>query len=134
MKFRALVLQLHPPQNFCRIHTLTHGQTFSRISQTCKSIKNRKSKICTKLILSSIYIEENNKRIIQLTLLCYPKAELDQTLLLTIEFGRGYPQQCFWTRLRWINNLCLGWVEMIKMPDMSWKYLFSTCNSNSTDN
>ena len=27
----------------------------------CKSIKNRKSKICTKPILSSIYIEESNK-------------------------------------------------------------------------
>ena len=27
----------------------------------CKSIKTRKSKICTKSILSSIYIEESNK-------------------------------------------------------------------------
>ena len=29
--------------------------------KTCKSIKNRKSKICTKPILSSIYIEESRK-------------------------------------------------------------------------
>ena len=73
MKFRALVLELHLPQNFCHTHadTQTHRQTdrhFPEIvksclghSKPCKSIKNRKSKIHTKPILSSVYIEESNK-------------------------------------------------------------------------
>ena len=63
MKFHALVLELHLPQNFCHAHIDRH---FSEIAKscsghlkTCKSIKNRKSKICTKPILSSIYIEES---------------------------------------------------------------------------
>ena len=30
--------------------------------KTCKSIKNRKSKVCTKPILSSTYIEESKKK------------------------------------------------------------------------
>ena len=34
-----------------------------RTSQTCKSIENRKSKICTKPILSSTYIEESKSDI-----------------------------------------------------------------------
>ena len=75
MKFYSLVLELHLPQNFCHTHTdtQTHRHTdrqtdrhFPEIvkscsghPKTCKSIKNRKSRICTKPILSSIYIEES---------------------------------------------------------------------------
>ena len=69
MKFCSLVLELHLPQNFC--HTHTDRQTdrhFPEIvkscsghPKTCKSIKNRKSKICTKQIFFSINIEESKK-------------------------------------------------------------------------
>ena len=71
MKFRALVLELHLPQNFCHRHTDRHTdrqtdrhfpeivKSCSGHSKTCKSIENRKSKICTKPILSSTYIEES---------------------------------------------------------------------------
>ena len=69
MKFCALVLELHLPQNVCL--TQKDGQTnrhFQEIvkscsghPKTCKSIKNRQSKFCTKPILSSIYIEESKK-------------------------------------------------------------------------
>ena len=59
MIFCSLVLELHLPQNFCHIHT---GRHFLKIvkswpghPKTCKSIKNRKSKIWTKPILSFIY-------------------------------------------------------------------------------
>ena len=78
MKFRALVLELHLPQNFCHTHTdtLTHRhmdrqtdrhfpeivKSCSGHHKTCKSIKNRKSKICPKPILFSIYIEESKKK------------------------------------------------------------------------
>ena len=69
MKFGALVLELHLPQNFCH----TDRQTFSRNSeivirtfQTCKSIKNRKSKILTKPILSSINVEESKKKVVSM--------------------------------------------------------------------
>ena len=69
MNFRALVLELHLPQNFCHRHTDTQtDRHFPKIvkpcsghPKTCKSIKNRKSKTCTKPILSSIYIEESKK-------------------------------------------------------------------------
>ena len=73
MKFCSLVLELHLPQNFCHTHTdtQTHRHTdrhFPEIvkscsghPKTCKSIKNRKSKIFTKPILSSTYIEESWK-------------------------------------------------------------------------
>ena len=73
MKFCSLVLELHLPQNFCHRHTdtQTHRQTdrhFPKIvkscsghPKTCKSIENRKSKIYTKSILSSTYIEESKK-------------------------------------------------------------------------
>ena len=72
MKFRALVLELHLPQNFCHTHTDTQtGRHFSEIvkscsehPKTCKSIENWKSKICTKPILSSTYIEESKKKYI----------------------------------------------------------------------
>ena len=70
MKFCALVLELHLPQKFL-LHTHIDTQTdrhFLKIVKSCsgypktsKSIKNRKSKIFTKPILSSIYVEENKK-------------------------------------------------------------------------
>ena len=71
MKFRALVLELHLSQNFCHTHTdtQTHRHTDRHFPElvklcsghpkTCKSIENRKSKTCTKPILSSICIEES---------------------------------------------------------------------------
>ena len=78
MKFCSLVLELHLPQNFCHTHTDTqtnrHTDTqtdrhFPEIVKSCsghpktrQSIENRKSKICTKPILSSTYIEESKKR------------------------------------------------------------------------
>ena len=74
MKFCSLVLELHLSQNFCHRHTdsQTHTQTdrhFPEIvkscsghPKTCKSMKNRKSKICPKPILSSTYIEESKKK------------------------------------------------------------------------
>ena len=65
MKFRALVLELHLPQNFCHTHTYRHfpeiAKRCSEHPKTCKSIKNRKSKIFTKPIVSCIYIEESKK-------------------------------------------------------------------------
>ena len=68
MKFCSLVLELHLPQNFCHTHTQTDRQAFSRNSQivfrTPKayiSIKNRKSTIFTKSILSSMHIEDSKK-------------------------------------------------------------------------
>ena len=68
MKFCSLVLELHLPQNFC--HTHTDRQTFSETDKSCSeypktynSVKNRKSEICTKPILSSVYIEDNRRKI-----------------------------------------------------------------------
>ena len=53
------------PQNFYHTNTDRHFPEIVRSSsghpKTCKSIKNRKSKICTKPILSSSYTEESNK-------------------------------------------------------------------------
>ena len=58
MKFCAFILELHLSQNFCHTQTDSHTDThadknFSEIvksrsghPKTCKSIKNRKSKIC----------------------------------------------------------------------------------------
>ena len=72
MKFCSLVLEIHLPHNFRHTHTdtQTHRQTdrhFPNIVKSCsghpkmcKSIKNRKSKICLKPILSSACIEESN--------------------------------------------------------------------------
>ena len=65
MKFRALVLELHLPQNFCHTHTDTQTdrhfleivKSSSGHPETCKSIENWKSKTFTKPILSSIYVE-----------------------------------------------------------------------------
>ena len=75
MKFSSLVLELHLPQNFCHTHTDQTDRHFPEVvkscsghPKTCKFMKNRKSKICTKPILSSIYIEESKKKIIILTL------------------------------------------------------------------
>ena len=66
MKFRALVLELQLPQNFC--HTDRQTDIFQKqsnrvqdIPKRCKSIENRKSKICKKPILSSSYIDESKK-------------------------------------------------------------------------
>ena len=67
MKFCSSVLELHLPQNFCHAHTdIQTDRHFLKIFRSCsghpktwKSIKNRKSKICTKPILSSTYIEES---------------------------------------------------------------------------
>ena len=65
MKFRALVLELHLPQNFCHRHTDRHFskivKSYSGQPKTCKSIKNRKFNICTKPIFSSTYVEESKK-------------------------------------------------------------------------
>ena len=71
MKFCSLVLELHLPQNVCLTHTDTQtdrhfpkdiSNLCSGHPKTCKSIKNRKSKICTKPILSSTYIEESKNK------------------------------------------------------------------------
>ena len=66
MKFRALILELHLPQNFCHRHTDRHFpkivKSCSGHPKTCKSIENRKSKICTKPIFCSTYIEESKNR------------------------------------------------------------------------
>ena len=66
MNLCALVLELHLPQNFC--HTHRHFpeivESCSRHPKMCKSIKNQKSKIFTKPIFSSVYVEESkNKKI-----------------------------------------------------------------------
>ena len=57
------------PQIFCHSHTQTHTdrhfpevvKSCSGHPKTCKSTKNRKSKIFKKPILSSVYVEENQK-------------------------------------------------------------------------
>ena len=65
MKLCSLVLELHLLQNFCHTQTDRHFpkmvKSCSRHPKTCKSIKLRKSKICTKPILSFTYIEESKK-------------------------------------------------------------------------
>ena len=80
MKFRALVLELHLPQNFCHIHTGRHFPEIVKSSsghpETCKFIKNRKSKICTKTILSSIYIEESKNEWIKVMIFYWRKQVL----------------------------------------------------------
>ena len=69
MKFCVLILELHLLQNFCHLHTQTDRHIPEIVKpcldhlKTCKSIKNRKSKIFTKPILSSVYLEENNKEL-----------------------------------------------------------------------
>ena len=66
MKFCSLVLELLLPQN-CHTYTETDKhfpeivKSCSGHPKTCKFIKNRKSKICTKPVLSSMYIEESKK-------------------------------------------------------------------------
>ena len=65
MKSCSLVVELHFPQNFC-----PHRQTYRHFPKilkwysghpkTCKSIKNRKSKISKNPIFLSIYREESN--------------------------------------------------------------------------
>ena len=79
MKFYALVLYLHLPQNFC--HTQIDTQTdrhFPEIvkscsghPKTCESIKNRKLKIFTKPVLFSIYTEESKNFISYLSCMMY---------------------------------------------------------------
>ena len=67
MKLCSLALDLHFPQNFCHTHRHTdrHFPEIVKLcsghTKTCKSIKNWKSKIFTKLILCLIYIEESKK-------------------------------------------------------------------------
>ena len=70
MKFCGLVLELHLPQNFCHIHT--NRQTYNHFPEIVRSwtghpkmykfMKKWKSKILTKPILSSVYIEESKKK------------------------------------------------------------------------
>ena len=66
MKFCSLVLELHLTQNFCHTHTDRHFpkivKSCSGHPKPCKFIKNRKSKICTKPILSSTYIKISKKK------------------------------------------------------------------------
>ena len=70
MKFCSLVLELHLPQNFCHTHAGTQTdrhfpeivKSCSGHPKTCKSTKNRKSKICTKPIPSFTYIEESKNQ------------------------------------------------------------------------
>ena len=74
MKFCSSILEQHLLKNFCQMHTdrQTDGQTnrhfpeivksSSGYPKTYKSIKNRKSKILTNQILSSIYVEESKNR------------------------------------------------------------------------
>ena len=66
MKFCALVLEFHLSQNFCHTHRQT-DRHFPKLVKSCsghpktrKSIKN-KCKICTKPVLSSIYIGGSRK-------------------------------------------------------------------------
>ena len=63
MNFCALVFELHLPQNFCPTQTDRHFpevvNSYSGHPKTCKSIKNCKSKIFTKPVFSSTYIEES---------------------------------------------------------------------------
>ena len=70
MKFCALVLELHLPQNTLAFTDTNTDRHFPEVvkscsghPKTCKSIKNRKSKIFPKPILSSIQIEEIINRI-----------------------------------------------------------------------
>ena len=69
MKFCVLVLEVHLPQIVAtrsQTDTYTHFpeivKSCSGHPKTCKSMKNRKSKICTKPVLSSVYIEESKKK------------------------------------------------------------------------
>ena len=65
MKFCALVLELHFATKFLSQTPRYFPETvksLSRHPKTWKSIKYRKSKICTKPILSSIYNEESKKK------------------------------------------------------------------------
>ena len=63
MKICALIFELHLPQNLSHTQTDRHFpeivKSCSGYPQTCKSIKNLKSKILTMPIHSSIYIEES---------------------------------------------------------------------------
>ena len=68
-KFCVLNIQLEITQNFYNTHTEAHRH-FPKIIKSCpghfkmcKFIKNLKSKIFTKWILSSIYIEESKRHI-----------------------------------------------------------------------
>ena len=66
MKFCSLVLEIHLPQNFCHTQTGIFQKQSNHVQDILKhvnmSTKNRKSKICTKPLLSSIYIEESRHR------------------------------------------------------------------------
>ena len=76
MKFCALVLELHLPQKFYQTHRQIHRHTdrhfpeivklLSGHPKTCKSIKNQKSEIFTKPILSFIYIEKRKNCKVQI--------------------------------------------------------------------
>ena len=74
MKFRALILELHLPQNICYTHihkqtnrntSIKRSQTVSRYCKMCKSMKNQKSKIFTKTTF--FFCQEKNA-----FLECYP--------------------------------------------------------------
>ena len=58
IEFCGLALELHLLQN-CYLKHINTDKHFLEINKTCKCIKNHKSKIFTKAILSSIYTEES---------------------------------------------------------------------------
>ena len=67
MKFYALVLELHLLKIFCRTHTAIQTvrhfpeivKSYSEQPKLCKFIKNQKSKIFMKLLLSFICVQES---------------------------------------------------------------------------
>ena len=53
----------YPENSGKNVHFPETAKSYSGHPKTCKYIKNRKSKICTKPIISSSYIEESNKEL-----------------------------------------------------------------------
>ena len=113
MNFCSLVLELHLPQNFCHTHRDTQTdrhfpkivKSCSRNPKTCKSIKNRKSKICTKSILSS-YVEGSKNQ-------NYQKCSKRRLSLIICELGIGF--------------VCFTLKPIIGMTDGKWTRLLIPC-------
>ena len=113
MKFRELVLELHLPQNFC--HTHRHFpeilQSCSGHPKTCKSIKNRKSKICTKPILSSTYVEESKNFRLFYFYYCIVCAAYPYYFQDWIWAGSSFDR---------INFFGLEWAELTVVSNLGW--------------